>query len=221
MRGIFKENSTVLFRGDSITDCGREGGLLTDAMGGYTLGIGYAAKVAAVYGILYPSSGVRFVNRGVSGDRSRELLERYEKDFKEIEPDYLSVLVGVNDTWRRFDSEDPTSAADFECYYETLLEKIKRDLPHTKLMMIEPFLLRTDENKLVFHDDLDPKIEIVRKLAARYADVYLPLGGIFQTYLVKGYTDAMLSEDGVHPTQIGHGIIAQEYLKAWACAIGY
>ena len=130
-----------------------------------------------------------------------------------MKPDFISILIGINDTWRGYDSADPTSAEAYEKNYRTLLEWIRRDLPQTKLMVIEPFLIPTDPQKDCWHEDLDPKIQAARKLAREYADFFLPMDGLFQSLLVKGARPEELSEDGVHPTQMGHAVIASEYLK--------
>ena len=196
----------VLFQGDSITDCGRI--RETD-----DLGAGYPEKVARMYRCLYPGSGTQFINRGVSGNRSCDLLKRYEEDFLAVRPDFISVLIGINDTWRGYDSADPTSAEQYESNYRTLLERLRRDLPQAKLMIIEPFLIPTDPEKECWHTDLDPKIQAARRLAREYADYFLPMDGLFQSRIVGGASPAELSEDGVHPTEAGHAVIAQAYLR--------
>ena len=101
--------------------------------GGGALGKGYAYRAAKIYELLFPHNPVNFVNRGVSGDRCQNLLERYQKDILEVKPDYLSIMIGINDTWRRYDSNDITSKEQFETNLTELLEKIKKDLPDTKL----------------------------------------------------------------------------------------
>ena len=196
----------VLFQGDSITDCGRERG--TD-----DLGAGYPARVAQVYRSLYPESGTVFLNRGVSGDRSRDLLERYEEDFLAVKPDFISILIGINDTWRRYDSADPTGTEQYESNYRRLLEQLHRDLPQAKIMVIEPFLIPTDPQKECWHEDLDPKIRAARRMAGEYADYFLPMDGLFAGLLAEGARPEELSEDGVHPAPAGHAAIAKEYLK--------
>ena len=85
MKEYFKPGATVLFQGDSITDAGR------DYQNPADLGGGYPQKAAAIYQTLFPESGVRFVNRGVSGNRSADLLARYERDFKALQPDFISI----------------------------------------------------------------------------------------------------------------------------------
>jgi acyl-CoA thioesterase-1 len=208
MKHLFQEGQVVLFQGDSVTDCDRNREDIT------SLGEGYPAMVAKKYQLLFPGSNVKFVNKGISGNRVKDLLARYEEDFKSLKPDFLSILIGINDTWRRYDSNDPTSAQDFEKTYRELLTRIKKDLPNCKIMMIEPFLLNSDPNKFVYREDLDPKIQVVRKLAVEFADYFLPMDGIFAKAEVEMYSCKQMSEDGVHPTQIGHSILAEEYMKA-------
>ena len=206
MKEYFKPGATVLFQGDSITDAGR------DYQNPADLGGGYPQKAAAIYQTLFPESGVRFVNRGVSGNRSADLLARYERDFKALQPDFISILIGINDVWRRYDSNDPTTADQFEENYRTLLEKIKRDLPQAKIMILEPFLLHSLPDRPAWHEDLDEKLQRVRRLAVDYADYFIPLVGIFAR-LAFHSAPQKLAADGVHPTQLGHSHIAVEYWK--------
>jgi lysophospholipase L1-like esterase len=207
MKNFLTDKSLVLFQGDSITDCGR---VKTD---GSNLGNGYPARVAGLWQNLFPASGLKFLNRGLSGDRAKNLLERYDADFKALKPDLVSILIGVNDTWRRYDSNDPTSAEKFEENSRTLLTKLKKDLPSAAIVIIEPFLLNSDPAKAAWREDLDPKIHAARRLAREFADVFVPMDGIFARYAVEGIPDTDMSGDGVHPTPRGHGIIAAEWLR--------
>jgi lysophospholipase L1-like esterase len=207
MENIFAKGTTILFQGDSITDAGR-------TKQNSIMGAGYPAKIADLWEGLFPESGVQFVNRGVSGNRTKNLLERYQADFVDVKPDLVSILIGVNDTWRRYDSNDPTSTETYEENYRTLLKNLKRDLPKASIVIIEPFLLNSDPAKAVWREDLDPKIQAVRRLAREYADVFIPMDGIFAAYASGGIADTEMSADGVHPSPKGHGIIAAEWLKA-------
>lgn len=207
MKSTFQDGQVVLFQGDSITDCKRD----RDDI--HSLGEGYASLVAKLYQTLFPEKQVTFMNKGISGNRVKDLLARYDEDFKELKPDYLSILIGVNDTWRRYDNNDPTSAEEFESTYRILLTKIKKDLPACKLIMIEPFLLNSLPDRASWREDLDPKIHVVRKLAKEFADYYIPMDGIYAKYEVEQYSCTEITADGVHPSTIGHRIIAEEYLK--------
>lgn len=217
MNTIFKKSSKVLFQGDSITDWGRIGGALTEMFpNGGELGTGYAYRAAKIYELLFPQNEVTFINRGVSGNRAIDLLNRFEVDFEQVQPDYLSIMIGVNDTWRRYDSGDLTTAEAFENTYRTILERFKTACPQAKIMMIEPFLIPSDPEKEIYWEDLNPKILAVRKLAAEYADAYLPMNGIFANAMIQGLKPTDISEDGVHLTDIGNAILAKEYLATWA-----
>lgn len=207
MTDFFSSFKTVLFQGDSITDCNRDREDIA------SLGNGYPLKVVQIYKNLFPQSNVNFVNKGISGNRVPDLLSRYQEDFLDIKPDFISILIGINDTWQRYTNNDPTSVEDFENNYNKLLSMIKRDLPNTKIMILEPFLLTTMQEKLCFREDLNPKIDVVRKLAAKYADFFLPMDGILASAVTAGYTPAQLSEDGVHPVEQGHAFIAYNYMK--------
>lgn len=206
MNSFFKKGQTVLFQGDSITDCGRVREDITN------LGAGYPDKIADVYKKLYAENDITFVNKGVSGDRVKDILARYDEDVLAIKPDFISILIGINDVWRRYDNNDPTSVEDFEKSYETLLEKIVKDFPNIKIMIIEPFLLHGTEEKECWHEDLDPKIQVVRKLAMKYADYFLPGDGIMAREACE-YGPEALAGDGVHPTDLGHSILAKEYMN--------
>ncbi len=208
MKLVFREGQTVLFQGDSITDAGRS------RDNPYSLGNGYAKKVVTIYNELFPNNNVKFVNRGISGNRAIDLVNRYEDDFKKIEPDFVSILVGVNEVLRTYDQKDYTSDEQFEKNYRNILDNLHNDFPYSQIMIIEPFLLETDSPYVVCREELNSKIQIVRKLALEYADYYLPLDGIMSKYLCLGYTKQELTTDSIHPNDDGSSVIAYEYLKA-------
>lgn len=134
MHPFFANDQTVLFMGDSITDWGRQPGDTT------SLGTGYPAKIAAAHQILYPDLAVKFFNLGVSGARISDLITISMPKMLELKPDFISILVGINDVWRRFDSGNPRTATEFQELYEKLMQTIKLRLRETKILLIEPFL---------------------------------------------------------------------------------
>lgn len=207
MRSKLQDGQIVLFQGDSITDWGRDRSDIT------SLGEGYPNIVARLYQVLFPQNNVTFINKGIGGNRVRDLLGRYNDDFLSLKPNYISILIGVNDTWRRYDNNDPTSSEEFERIYKDLLSKIKEDLPTCKLIMVEPFLIHSVPGISNWREDLDPKIHIVRKLANEYADYYIPMDGIFAKAEAEEYKGNELAQDGVHPSGIGHRMIAEEFMK--------
>ena len=140
MTPIFQENEVVLFQGDSITDA------LRDRRDGASLGFGYAAMAAAWFSTLYPQKRVTFLNRGISGNRVKDLLGRWEEDCIALKPDWVSILIGINDCWRRFDSNDPTSVEEYEAGYRRLLTEVK-EKTKAGLILCEPFVLPVPEDR--------------------------------------------------------------------------
>ncbi len=202
---LIQPNTTVLFQGDSITDVGRN--RETDDLGG-----GYPRFVAGLFTSKYPGMNVKFLNKGISGNRTTELLSCWEEDCLALKPDFLSILIGINDTWRRFDSDTPTTAQQYESNYRTLLTQVRERLGDIPILIMEPFLMPFVPDKLNWREDLDPKIHAARKIAQEFHAHYLPLDGLFASKSIEcGYE--IWSADGVHPTVAGHALIARQWLK--------
>jgi acyl-CoA thioesterase-1 len=200
-----KSHSLILFQGDSITDAGR------NRDDGNHLGSGYVMLIAAWHSALYPEKKIHFLNRGIGGDRSKDLIARWDEDCLDIKPDVLSIMVGVNDTWRKFDSNDPTSAEQFEENLHILLKKTQASLG-CKIIIMEPYILPYPEDRIKMREDLDPKIHACRKIARTYGTEYIPLDGIFAQATTRR-DPVYWAGDGIHPTAAGHALIAQEWLK--------
>jgi lysophospholipase L1-like esterase len=189
---------TFLFNGDSITDCSR----LEDGPEG--LGDGYVRVIAEEL------SGIDVVNRGVSGDRVCDLRARWTRDCLDFEPRLVSIMVGINDTWRRYDSGDATSAESFEDDYRALLAP----LAGVELVLIEPFLLEVSEEQRSWREDLDPKIGVVRRLASEFGAVLVDADSHLNAVAAEVGT-AELTDDGVHLTSAGHLQLASRWLATW------
>ena len=70
--------STVLFTGDSITDCQR--GATDNA-----LGYGYPSRVAGAWGVAHSDKPVTFVNTGIAGNRVSDLQGRWQHDVLDLD----------------------------------------------------------------------------------------------------------------------------------------
>lgn len=196
----------ILFQGDSITDCGRSRENLADC------GPGYPGKVKGYLDLFFPGQ-YEVINRGVSGNRTVDLVSRWQADCLDLKPDILSILIGVNDTWRRYDKNLLTTAQAFEDNYRSLLEDVKQKLPNTKILLMVPFLLSVVPERDAWREDLDPKKNIVKKLAMEYKTDLLALDGLLARMCTKE-PPAYWSADGVHPTDAGHSVIARGWLEA-------
>jgi len=202
---IIDANDRILFTGDSITDCGR------DRTRADSLGSGYAALTAAHLQARLAAPTLKIWNRGISGNRVRDLLGRVEEDLLALKPTVVSILIGINDTWRRFDNGDETNAAAFERDYRALLEKITGELK-ARVVLLEPFLLHVPADRFAWREDLNPKIDVTRKLAIEFGAELLPLDGL----LAQAATQAppeFWTPDGVHPSAAGHALIAETWLE--------
>lgn len=198
----------ILFQGDSITDAGR------DRSDCHNLGSGYPKYAAKFIMERYPDIDFDFINLGISGDRTEQLVARLDKDFIEVDPDVISIMIGVNDTWHFAQAgSDWMPHEFFEKNYRCVLSKIKAET-HAKIIMIEQFLLPA-EDKDYFRADLNPKIDITRRLAREFADVYIPLDGLFAKALLT-HPSKYWSDDGVHPNANGSEFIGRVYADAFS-----
>jgi acyl-CoA thioesterase-1 len=202
-----KDGEKVLFIGDSVTDCGR-----SRSANSKDLGAGYPMFIASFVKAMYPEKDITFINRGISGNRTRDLMKRWKEDCIDLNPDWVSILIGINDTWRRYDSNDPMTVEEFESNYRSLLERTNTET-NARLILMEPFVLPYPEDRKQWRTDLDPKIQAVRNLAMEYKAVLIPLDGLLASAAAKS-NPPVWSEDGVHPTQKGHAFIAIEWMKA-------
>ena len=107
-----------------------------------------------------------------------DLLNRWDDDCIDLKPDLVSILIGINDCWRRYDSNDPTSVEDFEKNYRKILTQIKENLD-AQIVLCEPFVLPVPEDRKQWREDLDPKIQVVRNLSLEFNTFYVPFDGIF------------------------------------------
>ena len=203
---LLKPGMKILFQGDSVTDCERS--REDDSY----LGYGYPKYIAEKLA----DAGVTFVNRAVSGERVSDVYTRRQKDIFDVRPDLFSFLIGVNDTWRRYDENKPRTAEEFEKIYRELLDDVKMHLPEAKIVIMCPFVLEVPDKKHWIEEDLAAKQEVVRRIAKDYADVYIPLDEIFKREFDKHDDIYYLSADGVHPNEAGAMLIAESWINAVA-----
>ena len=195
---ILDDVHTVVFFGDSITDAGHR----EDPDG---LGHGYVRLLADQL------HDLKVINAGIGGNRAVDLQARLDDDVLAYRPELVSIMVGINDTWRKFDRDDPTSTEAYETSYRDLLTRITS--AGAQVIMLEPFVLPvTEEQGTIWRDDLDPKIESVRRLAAEFDEPLVPLD-VALNQLVGDDGAAALAGDGVHPTDRGHAEIARLWLE--------
>lgn len=205
----------LLMIGDSITDCGRAqpvGEGLFDA-----IGKGYVAQVDAQLSVAYPELGIRVVNMGNSGNTVRDLKARWKRDALDPKPDWLSILIGINDVWRQFDlprqRELHVLPDEYERTLNQLVGQARRTIPNVVLMtpyMIEPN--RAD----AMRRQMDCYGVIVKKLARKHRALFVDTQAAFDRVLVHMHPMA-LAWDRIHPNPIGHAVITRAFLQAVGC----
>ena len=210
------EPKVVLFQGDSITDAGRS------RENDVNMGYGYADMVTGSLGYQYPYQ-YKCYNRGISGNRVVDLYARIRKDMIHLSPDYMSILIGINDVWHEIGDKNGVDAEKFEMVYGLLIEELLRELPGLKLMLLEPFVLpgsATVATEAIpnrwayFRQETDLRRAAVKRLAEKYGLVFVPLQEKFSA-LNADAPEGYWLRDGVHPTPAGHAVIQEAWLEGF------
>ena len=192
--------------GDSITDCGRGGGVL--------LGNGYVRLVHEALETIYPELGIRIINRGISGNTVRDLKNRWQRDVLNLYPDWLSIMIGINDVWQQMDNWMPIeSCVPIEEYERTLNELICTVSSSLKgLVLMTPYVLQPNQSDPM-RVLMDRYGDVVRRAAKKYDAIFVDTQALFDEAL-KNMDATDLSEDRIHMNNAGHTILARAFLKA-------
>ena len=197
----------ILFQGDSITDAGR------DRRNYFHLGGGYPAFAAPLIKEAHPELELEFINLGIGGNRTGQLFDRLYPDAIALKPDIVSILIGINDIWHRYNWDMVTTTDEqIELNYRCILERLKKETD-AKIMILAPYLLDCEDKKEV-REDLCRVLPIVRRLADEYADAYIPLDELFDKALKTQPEPKFYSGDGVHPNANGARFIGEHYARA-------
>jgi lysophospholipase L1-like esterase len=210
---IFQDGQTIVFIGDSITDCGRR-----DERAPY--GDGYVSLVRALVSARHPELRLNWINRGIGGDTVRDLAARWEADAIATRPDWLSVMIGINDVWRAFGvfpeqfAAFPEQAVPIGEYEPTLRSLLRRAVDATgcRLILADPYLIEPDRDEPQ-RAMSDRYVEVVAGLAAEFDAVHVPTQQAFDAVLAVS-PPGNWADDRVHPGLPGHAVIADAFLRA-------
>ncbi|SFC27237.1 Lysophospholipase L1 [Alkalibacterium subtropicum] len=203
-------DDTLLFIGDSITDAGRIKSEPAD------LGRGFPLLVSAYLQANMPEKRLTLLNRGVDGDTLSDVKSRWEEDCLDINPDIVTLLIGINDTWRNQDNNQLVTDEELEAFesdYRFLLKSLHQRTD-ARVILMEPFVLPYPKDRMNWRRDLDLRIQIVRKMAKEYQTELIPLDGLLNAQGIKNGFSYYTGEDGVHPTVAGQGYIAKVWIDA-------
>ena len=192
----------ILFQGDSITDAGR------DRNDPHNLGYGYPLYAAALIKKAYPDVEFEFMNFGISGNRTCQLFDRLSNECIDHQPDIVSVFIGINDVWHRYETTRIlTTDAQIELNYTCILERLKNET-NAKILLLQPY--SEGEQQAHMRGDVERIKPIVNKLAQKYADAYIKVDDL----MISEADGQSFTSDGVHPNVHGAEFLARHYLEA-------
>lgn len=206
-----RQRQTILFIGDSITDCGRRGAEAP-------LGCGYVKTFSDMLLSRHPKRRITIINKGIGGDVVTGLRDRWKDDVLRHRPDWVSIKIGINDLHRTL-RDDPTAVPPplYREAYGQILERTRKTLPRCKLLLIDPFYISTDNTPMSFRTQvlrlLPEYTRTVHGLSRRYRTLHVKTHQIFQK-LLKDHEPDTFCPEPVHPNPTGHLVIADAVYAA-------
>lgn len=211
-KNIIKEDNTILFQGDSITDAGREKQQQLPNSA-WSFGNGYAMLAAANLLNSMPEKNLTLYNRGISGNKVFQLANRWDRDCLDLNPDVLSILIGVNDYWHLRDGNYDGTVEIYENDYVALLERTEAAFPDIKLVLCEPFyVLETSAVDETWVEPMKEYQAAAKRVSEKFETLWVPFQTVFDE-AVKHAPGAYWAGDGVHPSMAGAQLMAEAWLK--------
>ncbi|OMP78678.1 SGNH/GDSL hydrolase family protein [[Flexibacter] sp. ATCC 35208] len=206
-----KKDAVILFQGDSITDAGRKRDH-DEANNGGALGTGYAFLAAAALLKQFPDRNLKIYNRGISGNKVYQLAERWDADCLNLQPDVLSILIGVNDYWHTLTNNYTGTVKTYQDDLTALLDRTKQKLPNVQLIIGEPFAVNhvkaVDDKWFPAFNDYRTA---AKEIAGKYNAIFIPYQDIFDK-AQKSAPGSYWTGDGVHPSLAGAELMAASWL---------
>jgi lysophospholipase L1-like esterase len=206
-----RDGETILFIGDSITDCGRRGVARP-------LGDGYVKLFADMLALREPARRVAIINKGIGGNRITDLHGRWTDDVMRHRPDLLSVKIGINDLHNHL--SDPANGVTpkiFEELYDNVLARTRKALPKCRILLIDPFYISRERSANTWRHSvlnvLRAYVKVVDGMTRKYGARHVKTHEMFQK-LLKHYEADTFCGEPVHPNLTGHLAIAEEVYKA-------
>lgn len=214
---IFQNMDRIVFAGDSVTDMGSAqpvGEGLFD-----NVGHSYVRIVENMLSTWYPEIMLRVTNSGVSGNTSRDLLERFQRDVVALKPDWVSICIGINDVWRQFDCPAILDSQVMPEDYEVNVEKMILALnEQTKgILLLTPYYMEPNKQDWM-RKRMDEYGAACARLAEKHGCILVDLQTAFDRYF-QYHHSSYIAWDRVHPNLIGATIIAREFLNC--CRFDY
>ena len=207
---IFENLDRIVFAGDSVTDMGSVqpvGEGLFD-----NVGRSYVRVVENMLAAYYPEVFIRITNSGISGNTSRDLLQRFDRDVVDLKPDWVSICIGINDVWRQFDSPAMTDACvlpdEYEKNMEEMISKIKGRVKG--IFILSPYMIEPNSEDTM-RARMNEYVQICKKLSEKHNCIFVDFQKMYEDYC-KIRHSAYIAWDRIHPNQIGATLMARAFL---------
>ncbi len=208
---IFEDLDRIVFAGDSVTDMGSVNpvgeGLFDN------VGRSYVRVIENMLAVYYPERRVRVTNSGISGNTSRDLLQRFDRDVVDLKPDWVSICIGINDVWRQFDSpailSDAVDTEEYEKNVEQMILKVKDSVKG--IFILTPYYMEPNREDMM-RKRMDEYGAICKKLADKYGCIFVDFQKMYEDYC-KIRHSSYIAWDRIHPNQVGATLMAREFLK--------
>ncbi len=204
---ILSKESKVLFIGDSITDVK------------FNRRKRFSIKGNNIYALQLKKrfqkqiKGIDVKIKGIASNRTYHLYDRLTSDCINLKPDVIIMLIGVNDAWENYVPEQyPPLLRPMEPHIREIYRRLKAELPEARILYLMPFMIDSVEEKLPFRNKLDEYREALKNIALENGAKVLDLQAVFNEKQ-KTIAPAELAIDGIHPTNLGHKIIADAIEK--------
>lgn len=208
---IFKDMDRIVFAGDSVTDMGSEqpvGEGLFD-----NVGRSYVRVIENMLAVYYPETKVRITNSGTSGNTSRDLLSRFERDVVSLKPDWVSICIGINDVWRQFDCpampDTHVLPDEYEKNLEEMILQIKDNVKG--IFILTPYIMEPNREDMM-RKRMDEYVAICKNLSKKYGLIFIDFQKMYEDYC-KIRHSSYIAWDRIHPNQVGATLMAREFLK--------
>lgn len=212
---LFQDMDRIVFAGDSVTDMGSQnpvGEGLFDSVGH-----GYVRVIENLLAAKYPHIRIRVTNSGISGNTSRDLLNRFETDVVDLKSDWVSICIGINDVWRQFDCPAMPDSwvlpKEYESNLEAMLERLQGKVKG--IFLLSPYIMEPNTEDMM-RKRMDEYVEICRKLAQKYGCIFVDFQKMYADYCTIRHS-SYIAWDRIHPNQMGATLMAIEFLQHCEC----
>ncbi len=207
---IFENGDRIVFAGDSVTDMGSANpvgeGLFDN------LGQGYVRRIDNLLAAVYPEIQVRVTNSGIGGNTSRDLLQRFQRDVVDLNPDWVSICIGINDVWRQFDTpampDYRVLPEEYKANLESMILSLKGRVKG--IFILSPYYMEPNETDRM-RARMDDYTAICRELSEKHGCIFVDLQAVFSQYCTIRHS-SFLAWDRIHPNQVGATLIARAFL---------